>query len=310
MDDNDWRFPSEESLGVVLRIQREKAGISLEQIAEIIRVRLSVLEALENEEWDRLPPAGFVRGFVRSYANVLGLDGERLLRLYWDTVPKSYTAVPTDVPEQKGQKGKTSHRVAFLIIAGLVLLIGGGVYFWQIYGWPLKESEMDDGVMLPMTVPLPAPPPITEEGVVPPVRELEERLDVSPLNNDATEAPDSSVHEPAGAPLEAPEEVLEDQTPPPPPAAQPAGEARLSLKAHVRERTWIRVLIDDQPAREYDLRPDSQIEWRGSKGFELLIGNAGGLALEFEGKMMENLGKRGQVIRMSLPEGYERSRRE
>jgi len=81
----------------------------------------------------------------------------------------------------------------------------------------------------------------------------------------------------------------------------------LVLKAIVKERTWIRVRIDNEKPKEYILGPESQPQWRAAKVFELLIGNAGGIDLEFNGKKMEDLGKQGQVIRLRLPMEYERS---
>jgi len=98
-----------------------------------------------------------------------------------------------------------------------------------------------------------------------------------------------------------PEKPLPDTVPVPEGDKPP-----LTLKAYVRERTWIRVMIDDERPKEYIFGPESTPEWRAHNGFELLIGNAGGIDLEFNGKRMEDLGKQGQVIRLRLPSGYER----
>jgi hypothetical protein len=81
----------------------------------------------------------------------------------------------------------------------------------------------------------------------------------------------------------------------------------LVLKADVRERTWVRVTVDDQRPKEYIFEPESSPEWRAREGFELVIGNAGGIALEYNGESMEDLGKPGQVIKLRLPGDEERS---
>jgi cytoskeleton protein RodZ len=60
-------------------------------------------------------------------------------------------------------------------------------------------------------------------------------------------------------------------------------------------------------SKEYVFAPSDTPEWEAEKGFELLIGNAGGIVLEFNGKKMDNLGKQGQVVRIKLPEEEERS---
>ena len=85
------------------------------------------------------------------------------------------------------------------------------------------------------------------------------------------------------------------------------GEKDLVLNAIVKERTWVRVSIDNEKPKEYILGAESRPQWRAAKVFELLIGNAGGINLEFNGKKMENLGKQGQVIRLRLPVEDERS---
>jgi len=92
------------------------------------------------------------------------------------------------------------------------------------------------------------------------------------------------------------------------PSASEAVETfKLLLKGHVTERTWVRISIDGLKPKEFTFSPSDKPEWKAKKGFELLIGNAGGIVLEFNGKKMDNLGKQGQVIRIKLPEDEERS---
>ena len=92
---------------------------------------------------------------------------------------------------------------------------------------------------------------------------------------------------------------------PSPPSSVPA-EKGLVLKANVKERTWIRVYVDNMEPKDYVFQPGSKPEWKAEKGFELLIGNAGGVEIGLEGAAMKTPGKKGQVIRLSIPEGYER----
>jgi hypothetical protein len=82
----------------------------------------------------------------------------------------------------------------------------------------------------------------------------------------------------------------------------------LILRADVREKTWIKIFVDDQAPKEYIFSPGANPEWKAKEGLELLIGNAGGIILEFNGEQMKNLGNSGQVVRLSLPEGYRREK--
>lgn len=92
-------------LGALLRSERENRGLSHEQVAQITRLRKRFLEALENEEWENLPPSVFVKGFIKSYAKALGLDEGKLLDLYKSTVPDNVAPpIPILVPKKPRKK--------------------------------------------------------------------------------------------------------------------------------------------------------------------------------------------------------------
>ncbi len=63
--------------GQALREARERLGIDLQKIALSTRIQVHYLERIENEEFDALPPATYVRGFVVSYAKCLHLDPKK-----------------------------------------------------------------------------------------------------------------------------------------------------------------------------------------------------------------------------------------
>jgi hypothetical protein len=68
----------ETEIGPTLREARIRHHIDLIDIEERTKIRVRYLRALENEEWDVLPGPTYTRSFIRTYANHLGLDGERL----------------------------------------------------------------------------------------------------------------------------------------------------------------------------------------------------------------------------------------
>src|SRR5262245_64416721 len=69
-------------LGGQLRAERERRGAGLEQVSEATKIRTTYLEALEAHDWKALPADVFTRGYVRTYAQYLGLDQEHLLKVY------------------------------------------------------------------------------------------------------------------------------------------------------------------------------------------------------------------------------------
>lgn len=85
-------------LGQLLRDRRLKLGISLEEVQTKTKIRKRYLQALEDGDWDALPGEVYARGFVRSYAELLGLDGLALLqehRPLKDPVEADDTVVPS-----------------------------------------------------------------------------------------------------------------------------------------------------------------------------------------------------------------------
>ena len=95
----------EPNIGDLLRSEREKKGIKKNQLAEIIKVRESVIDALENEEWDKLPARVFIKGFIRSYTIAIGYDTNKVLRQFDKCVPvkDEDTPVPLTATKKKNE---------------------------------------------------------------------------------------------------------------------------------------------------------------------------------------------------------------
>jgi hypothetical protein len=96
-----------------------------------------------------------------------------------------------------------------------------------------------------------------------------------------------------------------------PSAREQAGDADggLSLTGIVKEKTWLRITIDGKEEKEYLFQPGSRPQWKGKESFYMIIGNAGGIDFDLNGKRVGDLGKSGQVIRLTLPKGIGRRER-
>ncbi len=70
------------SLGEELRTQREARQISLREISDVTKIGLRFLEALERDEFARLPGGQFNKGFIRAYCRVIGADPEKMIGAY------------------------------------------------------------------------------------------------------------------------------------------------------------------------------------------------------------------------------------
>ncbi|MBT3257443.1 MAG: helix-turn-helix domain-containing protein [Deltaproteobacteria bacterium] len=309
---DDWVFSSGISLGALLKKEREKKGLSHTQISQQIRLRPRFLEAIENEEWDLLPAPTFVRGFIRSYARVLGLDEERVVDLYGEEAEAddlSQEFVLPSIPQRK--------KWPFMVVGLLFLLAAAAAFYaWFSISTDSKETAGATAVSvqsLPVSEKPIAPDeqqktekgPLIEESALS-TADSELTAGVSAVSSETQEepkTPENALSKPAvtrSAAEEKPEVKI-------PSAAGEAEVLNLQLKGHITERTWVRISIDGLKSKEYVFGPSDTPEWKAEKGFELLIGNAGGIVLEFNGKKMDNLGKQGQVVRIKLPEDEERS---
>lgn len=74
--------PTTEYSGPLLRQIREAVGVELREVAERSKIGMAYLQALENEQFQRLPAQVYVRGFLAEYARALGLDADRVKQTY------------------------------------------------------------------------------------------------------------------------------------------------------------------------------------------------------------------------------------
>jgi Helix-turn-helix domain len=85
-------------IGSDLRRARTRREIDLGEVEAATRIRVRYLSAIENEEWDVLPGGFYTRGFIRTYASYLGLDGDRLAEDYRREVEGTSPSPPRDAP--------------------------------------------------------------------------------------------------------------------------------------------------------------------------------------------------------------------
>lgn len=284
----------DKTIGVFLREEREKRGLDYNQIFEVTRLRPSILKALENESWETLPSPVFVSGFVRSYGRALGLREEKVMALFRESEHSKISS-----PKPLIEPGKNIRKN--LIIWMLFLLAPALVYFfWRGY------STLSEFVVKTM------PTQSAEKKAVEPEKIKETPGEIEPVTLSQQPLSSDSVAEPNSEAVDTKQtdHLLKREDTANGPLVMTAIEnipsPELVLKASIREMTWLRIFVDDQDPKEYIFRPQEHFEWKAKKGFDLLIGNAGGIDLEFNGGKVENNGKAGQVVHLTLPKGYER----
>ncbi|MHB8253101.1 MAG: helix-turn-helix domain-containing protein [Acidiferrobacter sp.] len=109
-----------------LKAAREHAGWSIEQVALKLRLSVSQVTALENGEREGLPPAPYVRGYLRSYAHLLGLDAQEFAQTHVNEEP-AVARVPTPVHARR--KWPLAPILYFSFLAAVI----AAVVLWHVH---------------------------------------------------------------------------------------------------------------------------------------------------------------------------------
>jgi len=166
----DSRQDSGLGLGARLRSARKARALTLEQAAQALRLEEPILQALEEERFERLGAPVFVRGHLKAYARLLGLSEATVLEAYRAADPGSES--PRTMTRDREAPLNPSPGPWSLAVVVAVLLLGLGLYFL---------------VAGPAAPPPPAAPlpnlefPVAPPGEVPPVAEPETAPAVAPV---------------------------------------------------------------------------------------------------------------------------------
>lgn len=308
--------------GASLRSARERAGMSLDQVAQALKLAPRQVRALEEEDFAQLPGRTFARGFVRNYARLLKLDGDDLLAQLPDVTRAPALAAPSlqstgttmgEVPTTN--VGRTALGRWLIPLALVACVVVAGAYEWYRSGRS-APSEAARGAEPPATLQATQPSSATARSELPnPLAsapeagsETAERRDSPAASPPASAAaPESLTAAPTTRPgaaataasATAPTASAETQA-----AATPAAEApsappivltyRASAWTQVRDGKGQVIFVRVVPA-------GSEQAIRGSPPFELVIGNARAVTLVYRGNPID-LGRytQGNVARLRL----------
>ena len=158
------------SFGARLRWGRERAGLTVTDVAARLRLHPNQVRALEQETLTALPEAAYVRGFVRSYARILNVEPGALLDDLALKIAPSSASVVDGMTQQRdyspvraASREQTSRRL--VVVGAVLLLIVLGILGW----YATRESApiSTTGTVVPaapaVQAPPPAPPPVVTE---------------------------------------------------------------------------------------------------------------------------------------------------
>lgn len=117
-------------LGIYLQTQREKQGMSVDALADALKIRMSLVHAIESGDFSHMPGhSSYAIGFLKTYARVLGLDGEEVAACYRQCEGTGQT-VEFHFPEEINDASRPS---PLLIAVGLVIALLSYVAWHYVY---------------------------------------------------------------------------------------------------------------------------------------------------------------------------------
>jgi cytoskeleton protein RodZ len=288
---------SEPRTGVItaaeqLAAARERRGMGKGEVAQRLKLHPRQLEAIERGDWSALPGRAFVRGCVRSYGRLLGVDVEPLLQSIGgfaeaeELKPSATLAAPMPRSGGFGFDGEGGRTKLPWAILGVIGVIAVALFFGR-EGEVSKVSSWIGSAESPGRPGAPGPGPeagtpasagapagaATGTPLVPPPLVPAPAGPGAPGGTGATAAPGPAS---AAAPA-----------PPPAPAAPPAPPPP-PIRLSVKQDSWVDVRqADGKSIFMGTIKPAAPLELKGEAPYALTIGNASAVTLEFEGKPID-----------------------
>ncbi len=255
-----------DSFGAYLKSAREEKGRTLEEISESTKVAVANLEFLENDRFDLLPPRVFVKGFIRAYAQEVGLDPVEAVAKF-DAFAREGELPEDNESEHVGRREASPvasfvhHRwfTIALTTAGLISLV-------ILAATGLTRLFFPDD---------------TERYQHP--------------TGDARQVASTSIA--VKTPAESDQMARKSAFAEPPRRQQ--GKKVLEIKAVAN--AWIRVEPDTGAPEELVMAPGDIQVFTAQESFHILTGNAGGIRIRYDGKEYPVLGKMNQTLALTLP---------
>lgn len=303
----DLSMESTHLFGEHLKREREMRGVSLEEISAATRISVRFLEALENEQWERLPGGIFNRGFIRSVARFLGMDEENLVAEYaMETHERPEIAVWTKEPVRK----RTNWTAIGGAIAVAILVIAGAWYVHHRYGAEISAWHQEHPIFRTLVArfhhskpPVSSPPASTSAGdaataqappqqtvVPPPTSQVP--TNVAPPKNSQVDsaAPNATAKTPSTTPLTA--------LPAGNPGAAPAG--LMELKVEAGETSTVSVLADGKVVFSGTLEAQRTLTLHAKTSFTVSSSKSNAVLLELNGHTVAPLGPPGEPGKITL----------
>jgi len=284
--------------GSYLKSERELRGISLEEISDITKVRLSFLRAIESNDFDEFPGEVFIKGYIRSYAKAIGSDVDQVLNTYDDEIGRDRKAKILE-RERKilDASGGDGSLLKFVLSLALLLAIGAGIYF-VFYNLPgggnkMVKSAGNSEKPSESVEPLPVPrlSPSADTSVQVKTKSLVEAMpsgksvgSEAPVIVEAVKQTQAISEAQKTQSTVKEEQIKKEATAPEEPVPPTAVSALHTLQIQAKEKSWFSLAIDKLSEEEFILQAGTQKQFSANDRFKITIGNRAGVVLILNGK--------------------------
>lgn len=252
------------SIGDILRFERLRQGLRLEEVAARTKIGSHFLRAMEENRFDRLPGGLFTRSFVRQYTRTLGLDENEVVASFKQQFEEPPLPLPV-LPRPSRSHVPQLPALGWLFVT---IVIGGGTYsLWQ----NVRRS-------MPATK---AAAPAAGESKARGAGSMETAQASTTASQSAESSGNGSMGRPSGQPTV--------------PVAGPGSEDTVHALFTATEEVWISVKSDGTPIFTGTLEAQQSREIDTSGKTTVLVGNAGGLRVFVNGTAVPPVGAHGQV---------------
>lgn len=269
-----------DKLSAELREQREKAGISLQQLANKTRIDLKFLEAIDQGNFSFLPEL-YVKAFIKQYAKTVGLDENLILKKYEaakegkeddpnknveepiedqskvetkasekpvaSPISKPTTVFENPLEQKPGEQSKTKKQNLIWMIAGSIAVLAVILIFVFV-------SHKSNEIIVEET-------PIEDV-----VGQQNQRYQES--GSEKSQSADNSIK---------------------------ATTDSLHLTFFAKETSWVYLILDGKTTKEFTLSPNTEFSVTASNNFQGTIGNSGGITMQLDNHPIEFSGRSGSV---------------
>ncbi|BEV73842.1 MULTISPECIES: helix-turn-helix domain-containing protein [unclassified Paludibacterium] len=299
--------PDPVSVGSALRAGREAAGLSLNEVAERLKLSLRQLDAIERDDFGALPGATFVRGFVRNYARFLEIDPTPLMEALDSHFPSAATEVANlareEHAEESAEKRESAANSGTWMVVGLVGVVLGASVLW-IFGHHGEQqpdlapvvsaqtaSDLAAAASVPVVSTAPASASMAKAASAPAVAKaasapaVQGRPASAPAQTDASAAA-ARAKARAAAKLNASKAAARAASAPG--AVHPASAGAGKVTVSVTEPSWVAVVDADGKKLVYSMVvPGTPREVSGTPPFKVRIGNAEKATLTYNGQAVD-----------------------